>query len=222
MGENPSPPQANLFLYTKERDFVNRLVEQHGESTIIEKAHGFKFNARFIDDLISPEMETFRISSEDYGLQLVTTGHDQSVKFLGVSLKCVPEKGRVEFQVFDKQKAFPMLLVRFPHALSCLPRHVRIGTVVTMLVRCIKYTTQSRNFLDEVKTLFEQFKRRGYDRDLVHLGVQKFVQRQIESSYRQTTKREIEAIINETFAQASPASHCQVFRELHPVFIVQL
>jgi hypothetical protein len=49
MGENASPPQANLFLYTKERDFVNKLVAQHGEETILEKAHGFQYNARFID-----------------------------------------------------------------------------------------------------------------------------------------------------------------------------
>ena len=102
MGNEASPPMANLFLYVKEKRFVNRMLAELGEDEVQKRFHGFKYHLRFIDDIIAPTLPQELLLA--YGLQIAVTGEGKEVVFLGV--KTTVSQAGVSFRARDKQAAF--------------------------------------------------------------------------------------------------------------------
>jgi len=193
MGENPSPPMSSMYLYVKERDFVNNLVKELGEETVLKEYDGFKYCARFIDDRISNLEEDKLPKPFDYdGLSLRCTSEGANVTFLGIVYSADAESGKVIFNVQDKQKAFPHKLVRFPSSESCIPDHIRTGTVITMLVRAWRYCTLTKSFFDEAEALFARFSERGYAKALFFKSINKFCQRNIAPVFRHEIAKKLQ------------------------------
>lgn len=179
MGNEASPPLANLYLYVKEKRFVNRMISELGEDEVQKQFHGFKFHLRFIDDIIAPTLPQQLLSA--YGLQIVVTGEGKEVVFLGVKTTITPTE--VSFRARDKQAAFSFSLVRFPSWHSAVPKHVRVGTVMGMLSRTIQYTTFTKDLLEEATFLLKQFQARAYPIEEIRQAINKFSNRYVHPRY---------------------------------------
>jgi hypothetical protein len=192
MGAEPSPPLANLYFYSLEKEFVEKKVAELGEDEVIKRYHGFRFNLRYIDDLIMPDLDDKSapmMSEQDYGgCKYSITGRGTKVVFLGIQA----EKQKNKFPIFkaqDKQQFFEFTVVRFPTWHSTMPRHVRVGTLTGMLVRTMRLTTNSDDFFAEVKYLYSLFRARQYKLDEMKAGIQKFLHRHVKSVYHATFRQ---------------------------------
>jgi len=196
MGENASPPFSTMYLYSKERDFVEKLIMQHGEDFVLREYDGFKFTSRFIDDRISNLPESKLPSAVDYdGLELACAGKGRDVNYLGVRYQVDSSSQSVKFTINDKQKFFPCNLVRFPSMITNVPTHVRVGTVVTMLVRSWRYSSRTEDFFLELRRLFYQFMKNGYVEQLLKVGIAKFVDRNVKSEYRNEMRHQLRKVL---------------------------
>jgi hypothetical protein len=198
MGNEASPPMANLFLYVKEKRFVNRMLAELGEEEVQKRFHGFKYHLRFIDDIIAPTLPPELLSA--YGLQIVVTGEGKEVVFLGV--KTTISQAGVSFRARDKQAAFSFSLVRFPSWHSAVPKHVRIGTVMGMLSRTLQYTTFTKDLVEEVSFVLSQFKARSYPADEVRNAVIKFSNRYVHPRWNKEFKEKLLAIVQTLWTMA--------------------
>ena len=185
-----------MYLYTKERDFVERLIALHGEDYVLREYDGFQFTSRFIDDRLSNLPEGKLPSAADYdGLELACAGSGRDVNYLGVRYQADSTTHSVRFTINDKQKYFPCNLVRFPSMVTNVPTHVRVGTVVTMLVRTWRYSSRTEDFFTELRRLMYLFMKKGYPEQLLKLGVSKFVDRNVKSEYRAEMRHRIRKVI---------------------------
>jgi hypothetical protein len=161
MGDEASPAISNLFLYVKEKQFVNRKVAELGEQEVIRRFHGYRFVLRYIDDRVAPNYAPGALpDADDYGLHIVDTAVGRSVVFLGIEASVAD--GAVAFKARDKQHSFTFPIVRFPSWHSTVPACIRVGTVIGMLVRTLRLTSKLDDFLDESTFLFALFQRRSY------------------------------------------------------------
>ena len=208
MGDEASPPIANLFLYSKEKRFVNAAVERLGEDEVVRRFFGFQFNARYIDDLISPAAAGFVPSPSEYGLDLVDTGEGSEVVFLGIQ---VSVENEVTFKARDKQHAFSFAVVRFPTWHSTVPERVRTGTVIGMLVRTLRLTTTTADFLHEAEFLFGLFQDRGYRCAEMKCAVVKFTQRHINPRHSQAVREAFDRLLRD-WTDPAPVTNRQITR----------
>jgi hypothetical protein len=192
MGAEPSPPLANLYFYSLEKKFVEKQVEAFGEDEVIKRYHGFRFHLRYIDDLIMPDLDEAKapgMTEADYGGCLYSiTGRGVRVVFLGIQVEKEKNKSPI-FKAQDKQQFFDFTVVRFPTWYTCVPRHVRVGTLTGMLVRTLRLTTANVDFFTEVKYLYSLFKARQYKLDEMKAGIQKFLAKHVKSRYHADFRR---------------------------------
>ena len=109
MGTNSAPELANLYLYSYESDFIDRLcVTDH------KAARDFYLSFRLIDDLLSMDNDAFDVFSkclEDGGVypRALACGHTSSsrdrVPFCGLDI-LTRGKG-CAISVYDKKSFFP-------------------------------------------------------------------------------------------------------------------
>ena len=129
MGTNCGPLLANLYLYAYESSFIDRLqsLSELGKET----ARSFHMTFRLIDDVFSvgnPVIHQYvhqparRENDGKTGigglypheLQLNDTNvSDTEVHFLGMTISNLD--GSLELDIFDKKKAFPFRVIRYPH-----------------------------------------------------------------------------------------------------------
>lgn len=184
MGNEAIPPMANLYLYVKEKQFVEKRIQELGRDEVLRRTAGYRTVLRFIDDRISPEiMSSMLPGDDDYGMEILCTGRGQTVSYLGLEVNATnPEQ--VVFKAQDKQQKFQFTLVRFPSWHTCVPPTTRIGTVIGMLVRTLRLTTKVEDFFSEVSTVVSLFQQRGYTAADMKKAFGKFTVRHIHGRYR--------------------------------------
>jgi len=147
-------------------------------------------------------MPKFPVNSEgnilesDYrNCAYVVTAEGPEIGFLGINLKVQPPKAP-EFRANDKQKSFKDAIIRFPSWHTTIPPAVRIGTVIGMLVRTLRLTSLSSDFLEEAKYLMQLFHLRGYALYEARTGVTKFLLRNMQPHFHQTVRTALDPIFN--------------------------
>ena len=183
MGHEECVGVANLYLYSVESRWVDNKVSELGEQAVIDRYHGFRFHRRFVDDLFAPGGESSLPSEADYhGLKLATTYQGSRVVYLGVEVKVTD--GRLSFRARDKQQAFDFKIVRFPSWESCVPKSVKRGTIMGMLTRTIRLTTDVSDLIEESRTMLRHFRERHYPEPFIVSSVKAFARRCVQSKFR--------------------------------------
>ena len=188
MGHEESPPLANLTLYTIEKNFVEEVVRRYPPEQVEEIFHNFKYHRRFIDDIFAPTPPALLPTQEAYGLQYAVTGSaradtpDSNVVFLGINVNF--KNNRLVYAARDKQHAFNFTLTRFPSWESCHPKACKHGTVLGMLTRTLRFTTEIEAVIKESKHILRCFIQRGYPLDVLEKVLRSFGRRQLLSSGR--------------------------------------
>ena len=196
MGNECSPPLATICLYHKECKFVEKKLEELGEAEVLKRFHGFRFHLRFIDDLLAPTSNIEDIP--DYGIEFVKTSKsDTSVTFLGVETTLHPDEPI--FKAMDKQHSFKFIITRFPSFHSSIPRTIRIGTVIGMLVRSLRLTSETDHFINESEFLLRLFIDRGYGPGDLREAVAKFGTRHVHPRWSVSVKDRLRRVIDKLF-----------------------
>ena len=127
MSTKCAPLLADLFLYSYEADFIQRLLKKNEKKL----AWSFNFTFRYIDDVLSLNNSRFGDFVDGiYPIELDTTDTDTSSSYLDLHLK-IDSEGRLRTKLYDKRDDFNFPIVNFPFICSNIPAAPAYG-VYTM------------------------------------------------------------------------------------------
>jgi hypothetical protein len=120
MDTNCAPLLADLFLYSHEADFIQRLLKKNEKKLV----RSFNFTFRYIDDVLSLNNFSFGdFVDRIYPIELEikdTKDTDRSASYLDLHLE-IDSEGRLRTKLYDKRDDFNFPIVNFPFICSNLP-----------------------------------------------------------------------------------------------------
>ena len=141
------PLLADLFLYSYEADFIQRLLKNNEKKLSISS----NFTFRYIDDVLSLNKSRFGdFFHRIYPIELEikdTTDTDRSASYLGLHLE-IDSDGRLRTNVYDKRDDFNFPIVNFPFICSNIPVAPAYGVYISQLIRYSRACGYYQDFLD--------------------------------------------------------------------------
>jgi hypothetical protein len=133
MGTNCAPLLADLFLYSYEAEFIQKLLHEKKKSLAVT----FNSTFRYIDDVLSISNSQFH-SYVDliYPNELEikdTTECSKFASYLDVLLK-LDTNGKITTQLYDKRDDFNFSIVNFPDLYSNIPASLAYGVYISQLI----------------------------------------------------------------------------------------
>jgi len=148
MGTSCAPLVADLFFYSYEADFIQRLLMK----TEKKRARSFNFTFRYIDDVLSLNNSRFGdFSDRIYPIELEikdTTDTDKSASYLGLHIE-IDSEGRLRTKLYDKRYDFNFPIVNFPFICSNIPTAPSYGVYLSQLLRYSRACGSYQNSLIE-------------------------------------------------------------------------
>ena len=142
MGTNCAPLLADLFLYSYESVFLQKLVKDKK----IHETRAFNFTYRYIDDVLSINYSRFAEF-----LPLIyppeTTDTASSASFLDLYLE-FDDSGQLSTKIYDKRGDLNFKIINFPNMCSNIPVSPAYGVYISQLIR---YARTSSNYSDFLK-----------------------------------------------------------------------
>jgi hypothetical protein len=164
MGTKCAPVLANLFLYAYESRYVDKLTVES-----VERARKYHNTFRFIDDTLSIDNDEWTVatSKDDahggiYPTELKlndTTITRKLAHFCGMEIEGSGDK--LSIQVYDKRKAFPFKVERFPHMLSLVPTSIPYGVFTGQLHRGYRICSSAQAFIEYAVELGRTMREKG-------------------------------------------------------------
>ena len=134
MGTNCAPLLADLFLYSYESEFLQKLVNDKK----IHEARALHFTYRYIDDVLSINNSRFaEFLPLIYPPELEvkeTTDTASSASFLDVCLE-FDDSGQLSTKIYDKRDDFNFKIINFPNICSNIPASPACGVYSDFLKR---------------------------------------------------------------------------------------
>ena len=127
MGTNCAPLLADLFLYSYESEFLQKLVKDKK----IHEARTFNFTHRYIDDVLSINNSRFA-DILIYPPELEakeTTDTASSASFLDIYLE-FDDSGQLSTKIYDKRVDFNFKIINFPIMCSNIPASPAYGVYI--------------------------------------------------------------------------------------------
>lgn len=183
MGAPHSGPAANLGLSYAECTYVDRQLATHGPEYVRRKLKNFMHYTRYIDDM-GTEFADIPSTTDYFGMAIVNTGHcppDPTIDLLSYTFQRVGGALTIHFK--NKQKAFPILLVRFPGHFSTITPACRIGCVIGGLVTIYRYIDSPTHFSTAINEFFEVLKARRFTTHVIRAGIIKFLRKNCKKQY---------------------------------------
>ena len=184
MGTNCAPLLADLFLYSYEAEFIQKLLTNKQKKL----AASFNFTFRYIDDVLSMNNDAFHHHLHDiYPPELEikeTTESLTSASYLDLLLTV--SNGILSTKLYDKRDDFDFRIVNFPFISSNIPESPAYGVYISQLIRYARACTFYNDFISRANTLTAKLKEQGYERDKLKVFSRKFFGRynDLISSYR--------------------------------------
>ena len=126
MGTNCAPLLADLFLYSYENEFLDKLIKE-GKRKL---ARRFNLSYCYIDDLISFNNKRFR------EFTISETTESTSVPSYLDLLFTRDRSNNITTKLYNKRDAFGFHIVNFPFMSSKIPSAPAYGVYASRLVRC--------------------------------------------------------------------------------------
>ena len=137
MGTNCTPLLADLFLYSYEIGFIQRLLKKNEKKL----ARSFNFTFSYTDDVLSLNNSRFGdFIDRVYPIELDikdTTYTDRSASYLDLNLE-IDSQGRLRTKLYDKRDDFNFPIVKFPFMCSNIPAYDIPELVVPIRISLIE------------------------------------------------------------------------------------
>ena len=133
IGTNCAPLLANLFLYSYENAFLDKLIKE-GKKKLARK---FNLSYSYIDDLISFNNKRFKeFISDIYPKDLTISETTESTSVASyLDLLFIRDKSNnVTIKLYDKRNAFGFHIVNFPFMSSNIPSAPAYGVYASQLI----------------------------------------------------------------------------------------
>ena len=145
MGTTCAPLLADLFLYSYENEFLDKLIKE-GKRKL---ARRFNLSYRYIDDLISFNNKRFKeFISDIYPKELTiseTTESTSVASYLDL-LFTRDRSNNITTKLYDKRDAFGFHIVNFPFMSSNIPSAPAHGVYASQLVRYARCCSSYSDF----------------------------------------------------------------------------
>ena len=163
MGTNCAPLLADLFLYSYESEFLQKLVKDKK----IHEARAFNFTYRYIDDVLSINNSRFaEFLPLIYPPELEvkeTTDTASSASFLDLYLE-FDDSGQLSTKSYDEREDFNFKIINFPNMCSNIPASPAYGVYISQLIRYARANSNYSDFLKRHLHLRNRLLDQGYKR----------------------------------------------------------
>ena len=171
MGTNCAPLLADLFLYSYESEFLQKLVKDKK----IHEARAFNFTYRYIDDVLSINNSRFaEFLPLIYPPELEvkeTTDTASSASFLDLYL----DSGHISTKIYDKRDDFNFKIINFPNICSNIPASPAYGVYISQLIRYARASSNYSDFLKHHLHLRNWLLDQGYKKIHLIRSLKKFI-----------------------------------------------
>ena len=161
MGTNCAPLLTDLFLYSYENEFLDKLVKE-GKRKLARK---FNLSYRYIDDLISFNNKRFKkFISDIYPKELTmseTTEPTSIAPYLDL-LFIRDKSNNITTKLHDKRDASGFYIVNFSFMSSNIPSAPAYDVYASLLIRYARCCSNYSNFLLRHRALVTRHLSQGY------------------------------------------------------------
>ena len=161
VGTNCAPLVADLFLYSYENEFLDKLIKE-GKRKLARKLN---LSYRYIDGLISFNNKRFKEFISDIypkELTIFETTESTSVDFYFDLLFTREKSNNITTKLFDKRDAFGFHIVNFPFMSSNIPSAPAYGVYASQLIRYARCCSDYSDFLLHHKALVTRLLSQDY------------------------------------------------------------
>ena len=150
MGTKCTPLLADLFLYSYENEFLDKLIKE-GRRKLARK---FNLSYRYIDDLIS----------DIYPKELTISETTESISVVYyLDLLFIRDKSNnITTKLYDKRDAFGFHIVNFPFMSSNIPSAPAYGVYASQLIHYAHCCSNYSDFLLSHRALVTRLLSQGY------------------------------------------------------------
>jgi hypothetical protein len=151
MGTNCVPLLADLFLYSYETEFVQKLLRDNNKKLAVSFNHTF----RYIDDVLSITNHNFQnyvhlIYPDELHIK-DTTESNKSASYSDILLN-IDSNGRITTSQYDKRNACDFA-INFPFLCSNIPFSPAYGVYISQLIRYARACLRMRTFQNDANYL---------------------------------------------------------------------
>ena len=179
MGTNCAPLLANLFLYSYENEFLDKLIKE-GKRKLARK---FNLSYRYIDDLISFNNKRFKeFTSDIYPKELTISETTESTSVASyLDLLFIRDKSNnITTKLYDKRDAFGFHIVNFAFMSSNIPSAPAYGVYASQLIRYARWCSNYGDFLLRHRALVTRLLSQGDKVNLLSNTFKKFCGRHMD------------------------------------------
>ena len=181
-GTNCVPLLADIFLYSKEADFMQSLLSTGKEHF----ASRFNLTYRYIDDVLSinnPEFENYL--GQMYPAELAikdTTESTTSASYLDLLLS-IGRDGQLHTLIFDKRDGLDFHITNFPFLSRNIPSSPAYGVFISQLIRYARACSSYECFILRARRLSSKLLKQGYIAKRLKSSFRKFYGRYGDLKY---------------------------------------
>ena len=176
MGTNCAPLLADLYLYSYEAEFIQKLLKR-GQKKL---ARSFNSTFRYIDDVLSLNNPNFgdhlhSIYPDELEIK-DTTDSSSSASYLDLLLDITSHESRktLHTKLYDKRDDFNFTIVNFPFLDSNIPASPAYGVYVSQLIRFARACKSYEDFLARALLMTSKLLNQGYLRTRLIATYKKF------------------------------------------------
>ena len=179
MGTNCVPLLADLFLYSSENEFLDKLIKE-GKRKLARK---FNLSYRYTDNLTSFNNKTFKeFISDIYPKELTISESTESTSIASYPdlLFTRDKSNNITTKLYDKCDAFGFQIVNFPFMSSNIPSAPAYGVYASQLIRYARCYSNYSDFLLHHRALATRLLSQGYKVNRLSNTCEKFSGRNID------------------------------------------
>ena len=173
MGTNCAPLLADLFLYSYENEFLDKLIKE-GKRKLARK---FNLSYRYIDDLIFFNNKRFKeFISDIYPKELTiseTTESTSVASYLDL-LFIRDNSNNITTKLYDKRDTFRFHIVNFPFMSSNIPSAPAYDVYASQLIHYARCCSSYGDFSSRHRALVTRLLSQGYKVDRLSNTFKKF------------------------------------------------
>jgi hypothetical protein len=173
MGTNCAPLLGDLFLYSYEAEFIQKLL--HEKNKLLPVAFNSTF--RYINDVLSINNDRFHSYVDFiYPSELKikdTTESSTSASYMNVLLN-IDAGGKLTTQLYDKRDDFNIAIVNFPYTCSNIPLSSAYGVYISQLNRYARACSIYNQFSSRGRLLTDKVIIQGFLQSRLMLAFRKF------------------------------------------------
>ena len=153
MGIDPAPQMANLYLYSYESAFMDKLTKENYGA-----AKKFNNTRRYIDDLHTINndgyLEVYNSEGSLYPKEMkLNKENDQDQKATFLDLEEEIENKVIKVKTFDKRDAFGFEIVNYPDLSGNIPRQPAYGVFSSQIIRYVRNCNNYEDIAERIQNL---------------------------------------------------------------------